>query len=357
MQPTIRYLILWLTDDCNLQCRYCYRPGVAVPQQMTVEVVARALQLASASGQPFHVQLSGGEPTLAPDLLAAVVDQMRPFQGQATLGVQTNATCLTPGLVRLFKEAQVQVGVSLDGPPAVHDALRGEFARTYAGLQLLEDQGVPFRVTTVVSADNVASLDLLALLLANFRQVRGLGLDLLTVKGAAVSSQVWPAAPADLRQGIRQLLQALTLVNAQRQPPLLLREAETLWRAWRQGPPSVFCHAGRGESLAVAPDGTVYPCGQTCGEDLLAAGTVWEPEISRLHLLGSHRRPRQAACHTCPLSAFCPGDCPSRLLFNHPQEAKLVCDLYQTIWGYWQEQGQTDQRSFSRKQGDGCAAL
>ncbi len=352
----IRYLILWLTDACNLQCRYCYRPAMAAPQQMSAEVVAQALRLASAAGRPFHVQLSGGEPTLVPDLLAAVVDQMRPFQGQATLGVQTNATCLTPALVKLLKEAQVQVGVSLDGPPAVHDALRGGFARTYAGLQLLEEQGVPFRVTTVVSAGNVASLDLLALLLANFRQARGLGLDLLTVKGAAVSSQVWPAAPADLRQGIRHLLQALTLVNGERQPPLLCREVETLWRAWRQDRLSAFCHAGRGESLAVAPDGAVYPCGQTCGEDLLAAGTVWKPEIFRLQLLGS-RRPRYAACHECPLDTFCPGDCPSRLLFNHPQEAELVCDLYQTIWGYWQEQGQTGQKSFPGNQGDGCVAL
>ncbi len=353
----VRYLILWLTEACNLQCRYCYRPPVAAPRQMSRAVMSRALQLVGASGQPCHVQLSGGEPTLVPDLIGMVVEQLRPLRSRVSLGLQTNATSLTPALVDLLRDAQVQVGVSLDGPPAVHDALRGGFARTYKGLQVLEARGVPFRVTAVVSAANVGSLDLLALLLASFRQAQGLALDLLTVKGAASRGEVRPAAPAALRQGVRQLLQTLTFINQQRAQPLRLREAETLRRAWQQPESRGFCHASRGESLAVAPDGTIYPCGQTGGEELFAAGTVWEPEIPRLQVLGSYRRPRQADCRVCPLEACCPGDCPSRLLFNSPGEARLICDLYQTIWTYGQEQEQESRRSSRRLKGDECAAL
>lgn len=355
MLPTIRYLVLWLTDACNLQCRYCYRPPVATPRHMSAAVLAQALKLAGASGLPFHVQVSGGEPTLVPDLIAVLLDYLRPFQGRAALGLQTNGTCLTPALVQLLKDGQVQVGVSLDGPPAVQEALRGGAARTSQGLQLLEEHSVPFRVTTVVTADNVASLDLLALLLGSFRQARGIGLDLLTVKDHVSRGRVAPAEPEALRRGMMGFLETLRFLNANRPQPLHLREADTLRRAWERQQPQVFCHASRGESLAVAPDGTVYPCGQTCGEDLFAAGTVWEPELSRLQVLGHYRRPRHADCHRCPLTAFCPGDCPSRLLFNHPREARLICVLYQTIWEYWQAPGRPQTSWDSRKGVDGAA--
>lgn len=356
MPPPIRYLILWLTEACNLRCRYCYRPPVEQPRAMPVEVAEKAIALALAAGQPVHLQLSGGEPTLVPELLTAVLTRLQSRPAHLTVGLQTNATRLTPELVDLLKAARVQVGVSLDGPPAVHDALRGEFAATYAGLQLLELHGVPFRVMTVVTSTNVASLDLLVLLVAGFRQAQGLGLDLLTVKGAATGGQVWPAPAAALRQGVENLLQTLAFVNRKRPQPLRLREADTLWHAWWRQQSGSFCHASRGESLAVAPDGTLYPCSQTCGEPLLALGTIWQPDWRRRTALGVHTRPRQAACQDCPLTTFCPGDCPSRLLYNHPDEASLVCVLYQTIWNFWQKRPNRRQTP-APDQGDSYATV
>lgn len=356
MVPRVRYLILWLTEACNLQCRYCYRPPVATPRQMSFAVLAQALKVARAAGLPFQVQLSGGEPTLVPELIAAAVEQIRPLRPLATLGLQTNATCLTPALVDLLRDGQVQVGVSLDGPPAVHDALRGNFAQTYAGLQLLEAKGVPFRVTVVVSQLNATSLDLLALLLSGFSQARGLGLDLLTLKGAA-AGQIRPATPEALAQGLQNLLQTLSFINCNRVQPLRLREADTLVQAWRRQNAGAFCHASRGESLAVAPDGTVYPCGQTCGEPLFALGSIWKPEALRRPALPTACRPRRAACQECLLTAFCPGDCPARLIYNHPKEARLVCVLYQTIWRYWQKKEQSGPKSEIWEQGGEYVAV
>lgn len=356
MPPPIRYLILWLTDACNLRCRYCYRPPVEQPRSLPLEVAEKAIALALAASLPVHLQLSGGEPTLVPELLTALLQRLQSRPAHLTVGLQTNATCLTPELVQLLQAVRVQVGVSLDGPPAVHDALRGGFAATYAGLQILETYGVPFRVTTVVTSTNVATLDLLVLLLAQFRQAQGLGLDLLTVKGTALAGQVWPAPPEALRQGVENLLQTLAFVNRKRSQPLRLREADTLWRAWWRQESNSFCHAGRGESLAVAPDGTLYPCGQTCGEPLLALGTIWQPDWRRRTALSAYARPRQAACQDCPLTTFCPGDCPSRLLYNLPAEATLACVLYQTIWNFWQNKNNRRQAP-PLDQGDRYATL
>jgi sulfatase maturation enzyme AslB (radical SAM superfamily) len=59
--------------------------------------------------------------------------------------MQTNGIYLSPKSVILFKAYSFQVNVSLDGPPSVHEKLRGMAAEIFKGLQLLESAGVPFR--------------------------------------------------------------------------------------------------------------------------------------------------------------------------------------------------------------------
>ncbi|MCL6635961.1 MAG: hypothetical protein K6T29_09400, partial [Peptococcaceae bacterium] len=141
----------------------------------------------------------------------------------------------------------------------MHDALRGGFAETLAGMQLLERARVPFRVTTVVSAANVASLDLLVLLLSGFRHCQGIGLDLLTTKGQALENGVRPAAPEAWRQAIGALLRSLAFSNRRREYPLRWREWETVRRARITPSLRGFCHAARGESLAVHPQAAASP--------------------------------------------------------------------------------------------------
>ena len=68
-----------------------------------------------------------------------------------SIGIQTNATCLTADLLDLFRAHRIEVGVSLDGPPAVHQRQRGMAAETLRGLHSLETAGIPFRVTAVVT--------------------------------------------------------------------------------------------------------------------------------------------------------------------------------------------------------------
>lgn len=337
MDHVIRYLILWLTESCNLQCCYCYRPNGAAPSTMSREVLERALELAARSGRPFHVQLSGGEPTLVPELIAVTAKTLVRFGRAYTLGLQTNGTRLTPELIHLFRQFSIQVGISLDGPPPIHETLRGGFAKTLVGMQLLEANQVPFRLTTVVSAASVGTLDLLVLLAGGFQWCRGIALDLLTLKGNAFKGTVAPAQPKALRDGIKKLWQSLVFVNRHRRQPLRLRELDLLLMAKQRPAPSRFCHAARGESLAVRPDGVVFPCGQTVGEERLACGTVWRLETSRLSLLSGFKGPHGALCERCALEGFCPGECPSRLTFNAGPHAALVCTMYQTLWELWHE--------------------
>ena len=300
-----------------------------------MKVAVQAIETAAQSGLPFHVQLSGGEPTLEPELIEWIASFIREKGLPATIGIQTNGTILDASLIRMFKRYDIQVGVSLDGPPDFHEKLRGKSGPTIKGLKLLSDHDVPFRVTCVVTGQNVAVMDRLALLLASFPTARGIALDLLVCKGQALKGDcVSPPSPAELKNGLKKLMQTLGWINANRSHQIKLRELESLKQAAKKSNRPHFCHASKGEAMAIHPDGTIYPCAQTVGDPCFACGTVEAPSKESFDVLGKYSL-RSEECNDCPVSGFCPGDCPSRLYYNDTQTQGLACVMYQTLWSQY----------------------
>jgi len=217
------------------------------------------------------------------------------------------------------------------GPPAVQEKIRGNGAATIRGMKLLSDANMEFRVTAVVTRQNAGHLHELALLLAAFPTSRGLGLDLLIRKGRAAKLEtIAPPSEEALKIGIIRLAETLRRINTRRSIPIQLREWERIKErcARKTGE---YCHACRGESLAVLPDGALFPCSQTAGDPAFACGAVDDPDMSKITAL-SGLTLHGEQCGSCPLASRCPGDCPSRLHYNGIRNSRLACVMYQTLW-------------------------
>jgi len=292
MKPDIRYLILWLTTRCNLNCRYCYRGIEESEVSLDFEIARKALDMAAGSGKSFQ------------------------------------------RLISLCQRYNISIGVSLDGPFDIQEKLRGRAKDTFVGLKRLEGSNLDFRVTTVVTDINVMELWRMALLLADFQSAKGIGLDLLVSKGKARDASIKPPSVDSLIAGLTELMNALKFINKRRVPPLQLREQELLKAiVVKRNRDHVYCHACKGESLAVHPDGSLYPCGQTIGDPNFFLGTIDHPDWVRLKALSSYRL-EGLDCVNCPIREYCPGDCPSRQYYNNREDRSLVCVMYQTISGY-----------------------
>jgi uncharacterized protein len=301
---------------------------------LTLDDAQKALSMAALSGKRFHVQLAGGEPTLEPTLIEAIAATIRKNNWPATIALQTNGTLIDEGLISLCQKYNIQIGVSLDGTPDIQERLRGSSRETFLGLKKLEANNVDFRVTTVVTEVNVGHLWRLALLLSGFQSARGMGLDLLVNKGRAARDNLIKSPSADfLRAGLKKLMDTIGSINKRRTPPLQLREFENLYKQGDKTRKRAYCHACQGESLAVHPDGTIYPCGQTMGDPDFIAGTLDSPDWPRLKTLSSYRL-EGLNCSACPIKEHCPGDCPSRQHYNNKKDRLLICAMYQTMWQY-----------------------
>jgi len=113
----------------------------------------------------FSVAFQGGEPLLAglPFYKRAndLAKRLLPPGRRLTLSIQTNATLMTPEAASFFSGEGWLVGVSVDGPPEVHDAHRvtsdgcGTHADVMRGIDAMRDAGCEYNVLTLVTDANV----------------------------------------------------------------------------------------------------------------------------------------------------------------------------------------------------------
>ena len=134
--------------------------------RMSDEILESYLrQLIDAHRVPeVTVAWQGGEPTLMGlDFYrrAVAIEARYRKPGQTIQNtLQTNGTLLTDEWCAFFRENGFLVGVSLDGPPAMHDAYRPDRRgqptadRVIAGIRLLQEHGVDYNILTTVNAAN-----------------------------------------------------------------------------------------------------------------------------------------------------------------------------------------------------------
>ena len=156
--PRREEIFAWiqLTNRCNLSCTYCYTEsgpqpdGGSLPLSTAKNIVA---DVAAAGGHA--VMLSGGEPTLYPDLIE-LLDYTCGDEGLAVTLV-TNGTYLRPELVDTLVRHSCTVQVSLD---AVHEKGykeargRGRLPHALRGIDSLLDAGITVTLSAALTTVN-----------------------------------------------------------------------------------------------------------------------------------------------------------------------------------------------------------
>lgn len=156
---------------CNLDCKYCFflSKDSLYPNErtrMADDVLETYIQqrLDSVDDPEINIAWQGGEPTLMGlDFFRRSVSYVGKHRrpGQSVLHtIQTNGLLLDDEWCAFFKEHNFLVGLSVDGPQAMHDAYRvdkrggGSFHRVMRAWEALRRNEVDFNVLCTVHAAN-----------------------------------------------------------------------------------------------------------------------------------------------------------------------------------------------------------
>jgi uncharacterized protein len=156
---------------CNLDCKYCFylekerlhEPGEK--WKMSDEVLETYIRQMIESQPQARVDFAwqGGEPTLlgVDFFRKAVALQDKYSNGKEIANaIQTNGTLLDDEWCEFLSERKFLVGLSIDGPPALHDRYRVDkqqqptFDSVIRGLNFLKKHRTEFNTLTVVNRAN-----------------------------------------------------------------------------------------------------------------------------------------------------------------------------------------------------------
>lgn len=166
--PLPREVLLEVTWRCNLKCRMCYqeRRFPALGDELSSADIVRFFD---HNPQLEKVTLIGGEPFVRTDMpeLIKHLDKTR------ALVISTNATLLGKTELKVLKECRnlLAICISLDGPAALHDTIRGAqgtYQKTVKAIAALTPQ-IPVMVSCVILNEN---LELMSEVIAICRNLR-----------------------------------------------------------------------------------------------------------------------------------------------------------------------------------------
>jgi len=125
-------LIAKVTHSCNLRCRYCFYTKSLndhFPTTLSKEDLRTILRKTSEYWDKVSLVFHGGEPLLLPlEYFQAIIDfQRQLYEEHGTEfrnSIQTNGTVYTNELCTFLKNADIHIGISLDGTRETHDKNR-----------------------------------------------------------------------------------------------------------------------------------------------------------------------------------------------------------------------------------------
>ncbi|MCW5211896.1 methyltransferase domain-containing protein [Desulfobulbus sp. TB] len=270
-----------LTDTCNLACRHClFAASPKKKESIHPDQLRNAIDQAAALGCHLFY-FTGGEPFVYPDFCQTIsyVLQQNPAHHVAIL---TNGLLLAKHLDELMalEHERIHLQVSLDGLEKEHDFLRGQntYNRLCTNLQAATKAGLAFTISVAVNNDNVEKLDKIAQK-ASELGAGGLHLMYHFVRGKGTSRQFVPV--------VRLFSQIVKTAQVCTELGMKIDNLEALKAQVFTVPGSRFDLTNMGwESLAVAPDGTLYPSPALIRVEELACGhlrqglaEVWQENL------------------------------------------------------------------------------
>jgi uncharacterized protein len=295
---------------------------------MPFEVLARATQSACTSPGIEHIQFiwHGGETTLRPISFyrGALWLQQRFRRPGLTISnqLQTNGTTLSKDWLRFLKDYRFTVGISLDGPPEVHDQRRLDTKgrptseRVRVGIEKLKSQGIPFDVKMVVD-DAVLALGAKRLLdyLLELEVPR---VALLNVVPEGDPDRMLPGDYLEFPRFVEFLRELFHLWWPVHSNQISFREISDLMLRLKGegGNFCVFDSNCMGSVYTVEPRGNIAACDRYQGDSSYTFGNILDKGFSDLlaapNLVRAHAETdtEMEVAASCLWSKICHGGCP-----------------------------------------------
>jgi uncharacterized protein len=335
-------VVMKATRLCNLRCTYCHSWKEGPNQIMGFEVLAKATRDALQRPEVRRVNFvwHGGEVTLLPiGFFKKALWLQRMFKSEGQVlnnSIQTNATRLNDEWISFFASTNFHVGVSIDGPPEIHDRRRKTvngrptWEQVRAGIAQLQQANVSCGVLVVVDREIVqlGADRLLDCLL----ELKVTGAGLLNVLPSNDEEQPTGNSYLPWSEYVMFLREMFRCWWPTHRHEIDIRDLSALINNLSGRAPNLCLYAGdcMGEFLTIEPNGTVSACDKYIGDRQFEFGNLLVADLNEV--LAASKNLAHARASTvsevsfmsdCKYHAVCRGGCPHDRRLNR---------IYQLGW-------------------------
>lgn len=373
---------------CNIDCTYCFYlekealyPERNTHWQMSDETLERYIRqhIDAQAGDSVTFAWQGGEPTMMGlAFFRRVMALCDKYAGgkKITHALQTNGILLDDAWARFFAEHRFLIGLSIDGPAALHNQYRvnragkGTHDRVMAAMSLLKAHHVEFNTLTVVGKHNVEhALEVYEFLVAaGSRYIQFIplverlsndassALQLVLPGESAARLAPWTVPSWQFGDFLCQIFDLWVRRDVER---VSVQMFDVALAAWAGQPPVLCVHSATcGHAFALESNGDLYNCDHFVYPEH-KLGNIHQQTIHELNhseqaiAFGQAKEDRLTAdCRRCEFRPVCHGGCPKHRFAvspgGHPGHNYLCAGYkhffkhitpYMNVWQQLQENG------------------
>jgi uncharacterized protein len=269
---------IFITEKCNLRCKYCYESGMERSGHMDINVANKTIDFilrkikSESLDRPLYVVLHGGEPLVNFEMVKYIHKKLsdKVKEREIIYDMTTNGTVLDSEKIDFICNNIDNISVSIDGIRASHDKNRvfvngeGSYDLAIENAKKLLDRKKDVRIRMTYTTNTVSEL------YESISQIAKYGFTTI-VPIADYMDTKWTQSHVNTLND-----QISMLINLKEKYPSLnagLLDIQSL--NTRKGD----CFGGI-MSFAIDVNGDIFPCTFSVGDKELKLGSVFDEDIS-----------------------------------------------------------------------------
>lgn len=347
-------MILPVGGECNLKCSYCYRRKERngsikkMPEYILEKFIKEFINYNyDASVLSFGWQ--GGEPLIAGlDFYknAIKLENIHNIGNkQITNSIQTNGILIDEDWAKFFRDNNILVGISIDGPSEFHDFLRKDLSgnptlkRVLRGIDFLRKYDVDFNILCVINRYNAKH----AIKIYNFFKKNDFRfIQLIPCIDYDYNSKgltQYSVSPNDYANFLCMILDEWVKDD---DPYVYINIIDILLHSYiKENPPYCFFNKNCDKMLTLNYNGDIYTC-DFFVDNKWRLGNIKKDHLSKIFgtsIIAKFRKEMYRIsedCKNCKWYFICHGGCMRYFdFFKNGEEKNFLCDAYKNIFEYY----------------------
>lgn len=296
---------LWVTTNCNLNCKYCYEGEEKLNKSMNKEMIDRSIDFGikhfmndeSESNFAIH----GGEPFLEFDTVKYIVKEIKERYKNSNKKPKflttTNATILNDEMIEFIVNEMPDITVSIDGTKETHDKMR-KFKGGKGSHDIVLENSLKLlhhlpniRIRMTFDSDTVNNLfeDTKFLIEKGFK---------IIVPAPNLFDKRWNDKHVNILE--QQMKYIKTYIQDREYIAVSIVDKN-------EYNIKGDCNGGK-TSIHIYPDGTLYPCVLAGGNEEFCIGNIYEGiDVEKRDKLLNISKEINTQCEGCKIYKYCDG--------------------------------------------------